>query len=673
MNTNIQNKINAIIFFITIFLYAALTNATETIFQSATISNNSPKSVKIIVDSNDHLHFSDVKRRCNYYWPYFKGKIKKPDGSVLKKSECIQYADLLNLSKGYAPHGVFFRSKVENSHSKILSYSWKIRGPLINKSARIVAEFDSFNAAMVFETAGKYDVNLQVKFQDGTQARDNIIVKVWARDGKTYFVDSKIGNDRFNGLSMMPDNKCIPEHEAVGECNGPWRSATRSFSVLAPRNSQHKVNLKPGDQILFNRDQTFKLETNITDLKNIKDDQRLECAPQISVNHWSNNLGIHFGAYGKGNIPLIKNSGDSSCFIFDFPGVGIMHISFQDLAFDLDNSGSSPHDNRASFLFAIGQPINLILNRISLKRFNQGLLFHNAHGIFINKSNFFDSSIGQLYSETATDVAFLNNKFDYSGNHISYTNMSHALVTGNTFSRIAFGRTALRVFGSDLKHFTESIWISDNQFEGWIDPRTTADCSPGRCQYADGKRYNWSLVELHPNVPNEDRFAEKIVFKRNILRNAETLLRVGAIHNLLVENNIFDTADNYGAARIKLHSDFARRPLKDIYIHNNLFLERSTKKSNENPTIELTEYSNDIENHKRLQITNNIFINASNDCIVKLKNLETKNKECLLNSSNNHRNKKRLSYLLFSQNKIKRIKSEKSIHKVIKKRKIKLN
>ncbi len=670
-NKNIQSIAN-ITYLISmfLFLFSVIVNASEYIPQSTEVTNNSKlHEVEIIIDSDDHPHFSDIKRRCSYYWPYFKGKIKKPDGLILEKSECLQYADLLTLSKGYAPLGVFFRSKIKNNQSEVHSYHWEIVGPIINSPIPLLAKFDSFNASMIFEKAGKYHVILKVIFNDGTQAKDHVTVTVWPRDGKTYFVDSRIGSDHFNGLSMVPDRKCISEKESNNECYGPWKSATRSFAVLASQNPHKRITLMPGDQILFRRGQTFDLKTDLSDITKQKYTivtQRLKCTPQVSVDHWSKILGIHFGPYGRGTIPLIKNIGNTSCFVFDFPGVGLMHLSFQDLAFNLESSNSPPHDNRASFLFAIGQPINLILNRISLKRFNQGLLFHNAHGVFINQSNLFDAKVGMLYSETATDVAFLNNKFDYSGNHIAYTNISHALVTGNTFSRIAFGRTALRVFGSDQKHLTESIWISDNHFEGWIDPRTRDDCeSASRCQYADGKRYNWSLVELHPNVPDEDRFMKNIVFKRNIVRNAETLLRIGATHNLLVENNIFDTLDNSGSARIKLHSSFSRRPLENVIFRNNLFLERSRDRTHQSPIIELSEYTNEFEHHKRLSIINNHFVN-SNNCIVKLKNFQTKKGECLLNSSNNKIfiNKSSPPYITFSQNKANKLKTEILIKKI---------
>ena len=737
IDKNKQNKTNIIIFLFSIFLYqyTALIFANEYIPNSTEITNNKSTHVEIIIDSDDHPHFSDVKRRCSYYWPYFKGKIKKPDGSILNKIECRRYANLLTLSKGYAPLGVFFRAKIKNNQSDIRSYNWEILGPIVNNSAPIVAKFDSFNAAMIFEVAGKYNVNLQVIFNDGTKVDDRITVTVWPRDGKTYYVDSKLGDDRFNGLSITPDNKCVPINNPIGKCNGPWRSATRGFSVLAPRNwrkkgakyytaesichinesnnifpytnsryglsrksvatrsealrdkkgnylptyqanictslaNLQKVTLKPGDQILFKRGQTFKLETSLltSTIQNLKKDGHIfQSEPIVSVGHWSNILGIHFGAYGIGKKPFITNTGDSSSFIFHIPGVGLMHLSFQDLEFDLQSSNGPPHNNRASFLFAVGQPINLMLSRINIKRFDQGLLFHNAHGIFINDSNFFDSKVGQLYSETSTDVAFLNNKFDYSGNHIAYTNMSHALVKGNTFSRIAFGRTALRIFGYNPNRITKSIWISDNNFQGWIDPRTSDDCNiASRCQYADGKRYNWSLVEFHPNVPNEDRFMKNIVFKRNLVRNAETLLRVGATHNLLIENNIFDTTDDYGAARIKLHSNFSRRPLKNIIIRDNLFLERSVERMHQSPIIELAEYTNESDNHKQLSIINNNFLN-SNNCIVKLKSLKTREEECLLNKSNYNllSINKSAPYMTVFPNKVTHLKSVKKIEDFI--------
>ncbi len=669
----------------------------------------SGNTVEIIVASTDHTHFKNPTRKCRYYWPYYAGKIVTAENKAIRQTECPRYADEINLSKGYAPLGVFFRSRVKRPASDILTYDWEIKNKTNNK---ILARFDSFNAANVFEKAGEYEVSLRVNYKDGTKDTDTTQVSVWPRDKKNYYVDALAGDDRFNGLSKQPDRHCEPGNSPIGACNGPWRTATRAFSELAPHDWHKKAAknytaastckqlesktmtrypngdfslyrgsttpypqalkdkngrfIKPyvvnickertiarksilgaGDQILFKRGQQFELQTGLATLSRTQQKQngkvfnyeKLNCTSLLSPRHWQYQPGVLFSAYGEGANPLIQNTGTTSCMLFNLTGVGLMHLAFQDLVFDLESTAKTSQPKRASFMFSVGHALNLVFNRLSLKKFNQGIQFHNAHGVFINNSYFNDSGVVHLYSETATDVAFINNKFDYSGNHIAYTNMSNALVVGNTFSRQAFGRTALRVSGTDLKHPTHSIWVSDNSFKGWIDPRTRANCKTGRCQFASGKRYNFSLVEFHPNTPAKDRFSERIVFTRNTLKDAENLLRVGGVRDLLVENNIFSTRDKSDTALIKLHSGESRRALKKITIKNNKFIAKAKKATGKHPVIELSKYANNLNNHKLISITDNDFQKTTNNCKIGVINYSTRITHCILPQVTNTDNK----------------------------------
>lgn len=619
--------------------------------------------------------------------------------------------DALKLSDGYAPLGVFFRADVVAVSETPPSYSWEIRGPLDQPSPPLLATFDSFNAAYVFDTPGRYEVTLAVALANGRKLKDAIQVNVWPRDRATYYVDAEQGDDRFDGKAPAATESCSPEGKAVGTCPGPWKTATRAFSTLDPRDWRGNASsrytadsiclaktqkqvfrypdgnytlyrgqaahypealkdksgrflpsqefsacerlaprmpspLKAGDQVLFKRGQQFDWETGITTLEQSRrsvDNQslifeKMACTPLVMPGHWAMPLGILFGAHGSGKPPVIRNKGASNCMAFQLNGVGAMHLAFQDLDFDLESAAAPAPDNRTSFLMAPGNLLNLVFNRVSLSRFDQGLLFHNAHGVFIKDSRFHDSRVTHLYSETASDVAMLGNSFDYSGNHIAYTNASNALIMGNTFRRHAFGRTALRIFGSGLDKPTESIWVSDNTFSGWVDPRTTADCVDGRrCQYADGKRFNYTLVELHPNVFDQDRFSEKIVFTRNVLLDAENMLKVAGIRNLSVTDNVFATSDRSGTPRIQL-TDNARRPSKDIRIDRNVLIESGTPPSPGSPQIEVAEHNgrsdcSDGRAHEKISVSQNRMLRSADGCSIRLKKDGSPQPACL--GSNN--------------------------------------
>lgn len=314
-----------------------------------------------------------------------------------------------------------------------------------------------------------------------------------------------------------------------------------------------------------------------------------------------------------------------------------MHLAMQDLDFNMENASvKDPFrplvENRATFMSSSGFPINLVLNRIDVSKFNQGILVSNPHGEFIKDSTFTDSQVTHMYHDAALDVALLNNKFDYSGNHLLYTNMSNGLIIGNKFSRQAFGRTQLRIYGTDpaSDFVTKSVWISDNTFEGWIDPRTSALCTtigtgPGGCPYENGKRYNFSLAEFTPNGFASDpaKFTDNIVFTRNTLKNAENMLRISASAHFVASKNIFDNMDSTTTARVQLHYvNFAKRPLNDAVIKDNLFTERNAARPANSPIMHLNNYDGttypcgDLPTHKDVIVSSNQAITATPACFM---------------------------------------------------------
>lgn len=619
--------------------------------------------------------------KCKQLYPYFAGHVN------FQQSDCLANADQISFDKGYAPLGVFFRGWESTPKAKISEYEWKIRGPIVaGTTPPVLATYEAFNAAYVFEEPGEYEAELTITDSAGNTNTVTKKVSVWERKGKTYYVDSVIGDDRYNGLSNTIDTRCNPETSRVDSCNGPWKTATRAFGELSPfsvskysegkyaadniclekgtaeivrykqgnfkifRSStfvaeealtdssgnylppisteiclktvnKRETKLRPGDQVLFKRGQTFDLETGYNTITSYTatangvayNYERLDQQPTVTVAHWTKAIGVNFGAYGDGAKPQIKNTGKTSSTVINLQGVGMMGLSLSDLSFDLASDVANPFNNRATLLVAPGNPVNLVFNNIDVKKMEQGILANSeqGHGLFVFNSKFFDSNVTQFYSQGShEDVALVGNKYDYSTNHLIYSSIDSGLIVNNELTRPAFGRTAFRLAGGALNKPNRFVWISGNKMSGWIDPRTSAEY--GRA-FADGKRYNYLLVDLSPNSPDSDKIEHDVVFTKNEVIDAETMLGIGAAENLTIKNNLFVTADSSQADRVILNQSFSRRPLNNINISSNKFIEQSSEASSGivASVINLQNYSqlkcSDQFNNQAINIDNNVF------------------------------------------------------------------
>ncbi|MFA6274820.1 MAG: chitobiase/beta-hexosaminidase C-terminal domain-containing protein, partial [Candidatus Paceibacterota bacterium] len=434
------------------------------------------------------------------------------------------------LTNYYAPHAVFFEGWGSGpDRDYIESYVWDFGDDS--------STFSGFNAAHVYETPGTYNVTLTVTDRSGRTDTDSVQITVQARDGNTYYVDSAIGDDSYTGLC-----------QTVGEENcGPWKTATQAFSYASTT-----TLYGPGDQILFKRGQTFEVMTNSSDAYG---------AYRIS----SGLYGIMFGAYGEGDKPLIQAIGDGGGTLIVNAFAKRRFFSFVDLKFDLTPVAGNP----TLFFSASGGGTNYLWLRVDLEDFEQGWVLNSSltdpmSNTFIVDSSTYNSEVVHLHC-IATRLALLNNTFDYSGNHLAYAEViKTGVIDNNIFSRPAYGRTALRISGNTLSHKASNIWVSDNVFQGWIDPRT------GGVEYADGSQYNYSLVEFAPNTGDE-RFGEWLVFKDNIISSAQIFMRLGGWEHLSIKNNYFTTPDPTQAKKFQIGHSWELRPLSDINIVNNFF------------------------------------------------------------------------------------------------------
>ncbi|MDD3052103.1 MAG: PKD domain-containing protein [Candidatus Cloacimonetes bacterium] len=496
-----------------------------------------------------------------------------------------------SLTNYFAPLPVFFQGWQSSPRSNIVDYRWDF--------GDCSPVFHGFNAGHVYEIPGNYTASLTVEDSDGNLAFDTILINVLERNGSTYYVDSELGNDSYDGLSASFN----------GDNNGPWRTADRVFSEIVTD------FYNPGDRILFNRGQTFQLTLS-----------------GLTPSVWPA-WGYMMGAYGTGAKPVIQYSGENNAIIIHQYSIGFAHVSFVDLDFRFDDYNG--HKAGVFFFAQGGGTRNILFLRVdALDLYSDLFVIGQYDERELGTGTFFvDSSIRNSYIDPLNNVTLfahwasrfvcLNNYFDLSGNHIGYTSIDKGVIAGNTFSRPAFGRTALRICGfqeegedwnTDLS--SNNVQISENYFHGWIDPHTEGNAHNG-----GGDRYNYLLVQLSPNGP-WNQIIRDITFERNVITNGEGLLNIGAAENITVRNNIL-ISDNSSAPSYFISIVDANKPSKNIKIIGNTLVARNSQYSGNiyEMSAVINIFNNDTQivhpfdylNHEEIEIKNNIFyINGEN-------------------------------------------------------------
>ncbi|MBN2709435.1 MAG: PKD domain-containing protein [Calditrichaceae bacterium] len=490
-----------------------------------------------------------------------------------------------SLTRWYAPLPVFFQGWKSSPRDAIVDYQWDFGdgSPV----------FHGFNAGHVYETAGNYIVTLTVIDTLNQSDTETINIEVLEREGKIYYVDSDLGDDSYDGLSQTH----------TSGTNGPWKTADKAFSEMA------SDLYEPGDQILFNRGQTFDLTVS-----------------EIIPGAWPA-WGYMFGAYGNGSRPIIQYRGENNTIIIHQYSIGLAHVSFVDL--DLRMDDYTGHRAGVFFFAQGGGTRNILFLRVSAldaysDLFTVGIYLESeiSTGTFAVNCSITNTYIdpennSTLFAVWGSRVALLNNYFDLSGNHIGYTAINKGVIAGNTYSRPAFGRTALRICGFseegddwNTELTSNNVQISDNYFHGWIDPETE-----GRAHNGGGTRFNYLLVQLAPNGP-WNQIIEDITFERNIITNGEGLMSIGAAENITVRNNIL-ISDNAGKPSYFIDIVNANKPSKNIIIIGNTFVSRNAQYSGniyemsgliriENNATQVAHPFN-YTNHEDIYIRNNIF------------------------------------------------------------------
>lgn len=489
------------------------------------------------------------------------------------------------LTKYYAPLPVFFQGWNSVPRSLITAYEWDFGdgSPL----------FYGFNASHVYEIPGKYTVKLTVTDTSGKTSSSTITVEVLERAGNVYYVDSDIGNDEYDGLSQSFN----------GGKSGPWKSADRAFSEMTGD------LYKSGDSILFKRGQKFDLTVS-----------------KITPQAWPA-WGYMFAAYGSGDKPVIQYKGENGAIIIHMYSIGLAHVSFVDLDFRFDDY--SNHKAGAFFFAQGGGTRNILFLRVDALDLYSDLFCIGKYakneissGTFVFDTTIRNTKIDPeksvtLFAVWGSRFACINSTFDLSGNHIGYTAIDKGVISGNTFSRPAFGRTALRVCGFqetgenwDRELTSNNVQISDNYFHGWIDPETVGEAHNG-----GGNRYNYRLLQLAPNG-DWNQVIRDITFERNIITNGEGMMGIGAAENIIVKNNKFISNDSSGISYF-ISIVEANKPSRNITISDNTFAARNSQYTGNIYEMSgiISVLSNDrkvphpftYNNHRDIKIKNNIF------------------------------------------------------------------
>jgi len=493
------------------------------------------------------------------------------------------------LTRNFAPLPVFFQGWKSEPRESIVDYVWDF-----GDGSEV---FHGFNAGHVYEIPGNYTATLSVTDTLGRTNSETILIEVLERTGKTYFIDSEIGSDSYNGLSQT----------FTGGSNGPWKTADKAFSEMATELYQS------GDQILFKRGQTFELTVS-----------------NITPGAWPA-WGYAFGTFGTGTKPVIQYKGQNDAIIIHMYSIGLAHISFTDLDFRFDDYAG--HKASVFFFAQGGATRNILFLRVDaldlysdLFTIGQYMDYEISSGTFLINSSIRNTYIDPLKNSTlfavwGSRVVLLNNYFDLSGNHIGYTAIDKGVVAGNTFSRPAFGRTALRICGFQEEGYdwntnltSNNVQVSENYFHGWIDPETE-----GRAHNGEGNQYNYLLVQFSPNGP-WNQIIRDITFERNVITNGNGMLNIGAAENITVRNNILisNTQNGY-----HIEISDANKPSKNIKILGNTFIARNAQYSGNiyemSGMIKIlknntqTTHPFDYTNHQEISIKNNIFyINGTN-------------------------------------------------------------
>lgn len=530
--------------------------------------------------------------------------------------------------RGYAPHSVYFSGWDSTNFDYIVKYLWDFgAGTESDFGGRY---FEGINAGHCFETPGDYTITLTITDFLGRTSSSTRTIKVYPGGSgyssirsygtsdtigvingtvesasyalTTYYVDPTIGSDTYDGKSQTVDGGGV----------GPWQTFAKASAMLHKTSGSAVIDwpLKPGDKILFKRGDTHNMSGAIAEF-----------------GHGGMSQGIHIGAYGTGANPLLSwadeiGPNEASC-IFDCRGFGHGFITMTDLdwqmlygAYNVGTLWWSLESSRNITILrnTIHNPHNTTLQMASANSSNY--LTNEPYGMFLlgctaDQHDVADTAVVLFAGGGANGTAIIGNTADHSGNHINYLYMPRGvIIADNTFSRPAFGRTALRITGGPPEAPAEKIHVTRNKFLGWIDPLTI-----GTAHNGGGTRYNYELTNLsHNSSEAVGQYQNDVVWERNIYTNFEGGLSLSDTKNLVHRNNLYVTPSPTISACIRFAdgSAFIHRPLDNIKVYNNTFVYcGAVDNEDRKPFMRMYGTSGTGDYHTNVDIRNNLAISIS--------------------------------------------------------------
>ena len=473
-------------------------------------------------------------------------------------------------TSGMVPLAILFKGYESTPRETIAKYTWDFGDGS--------SPFVGFNAAHVYEKPGTYTVTLQVEDSLGHADSATVTITSHAVSGTTYYVDAQAGNDDNPGTSTQQ----------------AWKTVAKALSAI-----RANTIVKPGDQVLFRRGQSFPM----TQAASVR----------------GTDGPINVGAYGDGNRPKLIFVGTQGDFELIDATSNVTDLRFMDLEIDGKNNGIYDcGQERVSVFRAYRDVYDILFLRnhmhhlsslwsYSNQTMDRFFAFHNTGTDLAETGMYFKA-------DPPMSVAIVGNTIKRLANHIAYNSgISDSVFADNQFGQHAFGRT-FRITGKDIKN----VVVKRNTFEGWIDPLTSDDCpvNAGGQGHNNGTRYHFSMIHLGPNGSRSYLLSSShIDFSENIVTDAEKLISIGGgQYNVLISNNIFMTKDTRSVSRISIgaHVGHDASGNKNIKILNNTFV-----LSGAGPALGITNYDSTSGiaplNHEDIIFQNNIVVNISSN------------------------------------------------------------